>query len=246
MKVVTYASASRAAAAAAALVVKQLSRQPRLVLGLPTGNTPIPMYRALVRAHLRGRADFSHVITFNLDEFAGIGPDDPGSYRAFMQQVLFAHVNLRPGRAHVLDGLATDWRREAARYEHMIARAGGLDLVVLGVGTNGHLGFNEPADRLEARTHRVTLHPQTRRANAHLFGGAWKSVPTHALSMGIGTILTARRAVLLATGTNKARIVAQALTGPVTTRVPASLLQTHPDVVVVLDREAAGALPGRR
>ena len=242
MRVVTYATASRAAAAAASLVLGHLSRNPRLVLGLPTGNTPIPMYRALVRAYQQGRADFSKATTFNLDEFVGLGPDDPGSYRTFMNSVFFDHVNLPAARAHLPDGRAKDWRREIVRYERQIARAGGLDLVLLGVGGNGHLGFNEPARALEAHTHRVALCLESRRANAHLFGGQLRNVPTHALSMGIGTILKARHVVLLATGASKARVVARALTGPVTTRLPASLLQIHPDVVVVLDRAAASRI----
>ena len=201
------------------------------------------MYRALVRAYEQGRADFSRATTFNLDEFVGLGKGDPGSYRTFMHALLFDRVNLPSARAHMPDGRAPDWRREIVRYEKRIARAGGLDLVVLGVGGNGHLGFNEPGPALDAHTHRVALRPETRRANAHLFGGRWKDVPTHALSMGIGTILTAKHVVLLATGTSKARVVARALTGPVTTRLPASLLQTHPDVVVVLDHDAARGLP---
>src|SRR5688572_5495037 len=244
MKVVTYATAPRAAAAAASVVLEHLSQNPRLVLGLPTGNTPIPMYRALVRAHQQGRADFSRATTFNLDEFVGLGKDDPGSYRSFMNALFFDHVNLPMTRAHMPNGRAKDWRREIASYERRISSAGGLDLVVLGVGGNGHLGFNEPGPTLDAHTHRVALRPETRRANAHLFGGRWREVPTHALSMGIGTILTARHVVLLATGAGKARIVARALNGPVTTRLPASLLQIHPDVVVVLDRDAAARLTG--
>jgi glucosamine-6-phosphate deaminase len=246
MRIVTYATARRAAGAAASLVLKHLSHNPRLVIGLPTGNTPIPMYRALVRAYEQGRADFSKATTFNLDEFVGLARGDEGSYRAFMNAVFFDHVNLSPARAHMPDGRAKDWRREIARYEQRIARAGGLDLVVLGVGGNGHLGFNEPGPALHAHTHRVALRRETRRANAHLFGGRWKDVPSHALSMGIGTILTATHVVLLATGANKARVVARALTGPITTHLPASLLQIHPDVVVVLDRDAAGDLPARR
>jgi glucosamine-6-phosphate deaminase len=240
MRLITYATANRAAAAAAGLLLQHLSRNPRLVIGLPTGNTPIPMYHALVRAYQRGRADFSKATTFNLDEFVGLGKGDPGSYCTYMNEVFFNHVNLPPERAHLPSGRPRDWREEVARYDRRIARAGGLDLVVLGVGSNGHLGFNEPANALEAHTHRVRLRPESRRANAHLFGGRWQGVPSHALSMGIGTILTARHVVLLATGSTKARVVARALTGPVTTRLPASLLQVHPDVVVVLDRDAAG------
>jgi len=246
MRILTYATARRAAAAAAALVLEHLAENPRLVLGLPTGNTPIPMYGALVRAYEQGRADFSKATTFNLDEFVGIGRGDRGSYREFMNAVLFDHVNLPAARAHMPDGRAKDWRREIDRYEERIVRAGGLDLAVLGVGGNGHLGFNEPGPALHAHTHRVALCAETRRANAYLFGGRWQDVPTHALSMGIGTMLTAAHVVLLATGANKARVVARAVTGPVTTRLPASLLQVHPDVVVVLDRDAAGGLPPRR
>ena len=246
MRIVTYSTASSAASAAAALVLRHLARNPRLVMGLPTGNTPIPMYRALVRAYERCRADFSRATTFNLDEFIGLDADDPGSYCSYMKAAFFDHVNLPAAHAHVPGGRARDWRREVAKYEAAIAHAGGVDVVVLGVGSNGHLGFNEPGPSLESHTHRVALLPESRRANAHLFGGRWQDVPTHALSMGIGTILTAKHVILLATGANKARVVARALTGPVTTRVPASLLQVHPDVVVALDRDAASGLAKAR
>jgi len=242
MHITTYTTAERAAQAAARLVIDRLSAQPDLVLGLPTGNTPVPLYKALVRAHQQGRANLARATTFNLDEFVGVGRGDAGSYRTFMEAHLFAHVNLPSRRAHVLDGRAPDWRAEVERYEALIARAGGLDLVILGIGRNGHLGFNEPAPSLHARSHRVTLRPDTRRANAGLFDGRWQQVPTQALSMGIGTILGAREVVLMATGASKARIVARALRGPVTTRVPASLLQVHPNVTVVVDADAAGKL----
>lgn len=242
MHISTYTSADLAARAAATRVLTCLGANPALVLGLPTGLTPVPLYRALVRAHRRGRADFSQATTFNLDEFLGLGRGDTGSYRTFMEAHLFAHVNLAPRRSHVLDGRATDWRAEVEAYDARIQRAGGLDLVILGIGRNGHLGFNEPGPTLEARTHRVRLRTATRRANAGLFGGDWRRVPLHALSMGIGTILGARKIILLATGSAKSRIVARALHGPITTRVPASLLQAHPNVSVCLDREAASAL----
>ena len=242
MHVMTYATADRAAAAAASRVLDLLRRHPALVIGMPTGDTPVPMYRALVRAHRAGRADFSRATTFNLDEFAGLGRGDAGSYRSYMEAHLFDHVNLRARSACVPDGRSADWRREVARYEQRIARAGGLDVIVLGLGRNGHIGFNEPADSLQARTHRVALQPATRRANARLFGGQWQAVPTHGVSMGVGTILGARQVILLVTGAAKARMVARALTGPITTRVPASLLQAHPDVIVILDRAAAAHL----
>ncbi len=246
MTLVVRASAGAAAGAAARLVLARLAAQPSLVLGLPTGATPVPLYRHLVDAYRRGAADFSRATTFNLDEFLGVGRGDAGSYRTFMEAHLFSQVNLSPRRTFVLDGRADDWRTEARRYETAMARAGGLDLVVLGIGRNGHLGFNEPAPALTARTHRVRLRPETRRANAALFEGRLAAVPRWALSMGIGTILGAREVVLLATGPAKGAIIARALEGPITTRVPASLLQTHPHVTIVLDREAASGLTRTR
>lgn len=242
MHIRTYATADQAARAAANGIIRRLRATPSLVLGLPTGVTPVPLYDCLARAYRGGRVDFSRATTFNLDEFVGVGRGDIGSYRTFMEQHLFSRVNLSPRRAHVLDGRTADWRAEVRQYEARIERSGGLDLVILGIGRNGHLGFNEPGASLAARTHRVVLTAQTRRANAALFGGRWRDVPTHALSMGIGTILSAREVVLIATGQAKARIVARALAGPVTTRVPASLLHVHPRVTVVLDREAASGL----
>lgn len=224
------------------MVARAVRQNPRLVLGLPTGRTPESFYHALVRMHRRGRLDFGRVTTFNLDEFTGLAADDPRSYRAYMHRVLGAFVNLSTSRVHLPDGSASDWQREARRYDNAIVRAGGLDVAVIGIGANGHIGFNEPAPALEAATHLVRLRPESRRANAYLFGGRPQQVPTHALSMGIGTILRARTVVLLATGQAKAAIVARALTGPVTTRVPASLLQVHRSAVAVLDRSAAAGL----
>jgi glucosamine-6-phosphate deaminase len=159
-----------------------------------------------------------------------------------MREHLLDHVNLPPDRVHILRSDARDWKREARRFEADLAAAGGLDVVILGIGRNGHVAFNEPAPALEPRTHLVRLRPETRRANAALAGGAWRRVPARALSMGMATILNGRAVVLLATGSTKARIVRRALTGPITTRVPASLLQTHPNLTVVLDRAAASAL----
>jgi glucosamine-6-phosphate deaminase len=216
-----------------------LTGNPRLVLGLPTGRTPIPLYRELVRLHHAGRADFSRATTFNLDEFLGLDARDPRSYRAFMQRHLFDRVNIAPRRIHVLDGTARDVSRECERYERAIGRAGGIDLQILGLGMNGHIGFNEPARALAARTHCTRLTPATRRANAALFGGRVSAVPREALSMGMATILQAERIVLVATGASKARCVERMIEGPVTPRLPASFLQLHRNVEVWLDRAAA-------
>lgn len=226
-------------------VEAEITERPATVLGLPTGRTPVRLYRLLREAHLAGRLDFSRVSTFNLDEFYGLPADHPGSYRTFMETHLFAHVNLSRRRINFLDGTAKDADAECLRYERAIARAGGIDLMLLGIGANGHIGFNEPAASLSADTHLARLEPGTRRSNADLFGGRVQAVPREALSMGVGTILRSRAIVLIATGAGKADAIAQALQGPVTTRMPASLLQLHPHVEVYLDRAAASRLKAR-
>lgn len=218
-----------------------LKGTPRLVLGLPTGRTPLALYRELVALHAQG-LDFSAVTTFNLDEFLGIPGSHPGSYRSFMEQHLFRHVNVKPQNRHFLDGSAGDAEAECARYEAEIAAAGGIDLQILGIGTNGHIGFNEPARTLESRAHRVTLKPETRRSNAALFGGDPAKVPAEALSMGMATILHSRAIVLLATGPSKASCVERVVNGPLTTELPASFLQLHDDVDIMLDAPAAAML----
>jgi len=241
VRIRVFATSQSAARALAADIARRLASQADVVLGLPTGRTPIPLYQNLVALHQAGRADFSRATTFNLDEFVGIGPRDPRSYRAFMHEHLFDRVNLSPRRIHFLNGSARDVARECDRYERAIDRAGGIDLLILGLGTNGHIGFNEPAPALVAMTHCVTLTPASRRANAALFGRL-SAVPRQALSMGMATILHARRIVLLATGGSKAGCVARMVHGPLTPHLPASFLQLHSNVEVWLDRQAASRL----
>ena len=202
----------------------------------------MPLYRELTRIYSRRRLDLSNVSTFNLDEFLGIPAGHPGSYRTFMQRHLFDHVHVPRRRVHFLDGMARDTDAECARYERAIARAGGIDLMILGLGTNGHIGFNEPGRVLIAGTHRTVLTLATRAANASLFGGDTHRVPRRALSMGMATILHASRIVLLATGAGKARCVKGMIEGPLTTGLPASFLQLHRGVDVWLDRAAASTL----
>jgi glucosamine-6-phosphate deaminase len=237
---------NEAAAATAALVVEQLRKKPASVLGLPTGQTALPVYAALVDLHQAGRANFSEVHTVNLDEFVGLPSTDPRSFRAFMQQHLFRHINVQPDHVHFLDGGARDTERECACFESLIASLGGIDLQLLGVGRNGHIGFNEPARDLELRTHRVRLRLDTRRANAGPFGGKVRAVPREALSMGMATILQARSIVLVAFGHAKAPAVASAFSGRISTNKPVSFLQLHPCTTAIVDHAAAASLPRAR
>ena len=223
-------------------IARDLAAKPDLVLGLPTGRTPIRLYHELGSMHAKGQADFSRATTFNLDEFLGIPPEHPGSYRAFMQEHLFSRVNLDPSRINVLHGTAADPNEECVRYDRAIDEAGGIDLQLLGIGTNGHIGFNEPARELASTTHRVVLKSSTRRSNAALFGGDPDQVPREALSMGMATILHARQIVMIATGKSKAGCIEKVVHGPITTKLPASFLQVHRDVELMLDEAAAARL----
>jgi len=244
MKLQISDAVDEAAAATARLIVDQLRMKPASVLGLPTGQTALPIYDALVRLHRAGRADFSQVHTFNLDEFVGLCATDPRSFRGFMEQHLFRHINIQADHVHFLAGDARDTGRECARYERLIAGLGGIDLQLLGVGRNGHIGFNEPARDLQLQSHRVRLRMETRRANAGPFGGKLRDVPREALSIGMATILQARSIVLVALGRSKAPAVASVFSGRISTDKPVSFLQLHPCVTVIVDRAAAANLPG--
>jgi glucosamine-6-phosphate deaminase len=244
MVIRVFHDATALARALAADVARALRSNPRLVLGLPAGRTPIPLYDELARLHGEGGADFRRARAFNLDEFIGVAANHPGSYRAFMRQKLFDRINLPSTSADAPRGDAQNVARECARYERAIDRAGGIDLQILGLGLNGHIGFNEPASAHVARTHRARLSLATRRANAPLFGERVRAVPREAISMGMATILGARRLVLIATGVGKAAAVQRLVEGPVTTRLPASLLQLHPRAEIWVDRDAASRLRG--
>jgi len=239
MKLQVCGSVNEAGSVTAELVLDQLLRKPSSVLGLPTGQTALAVYDSLVSLYRAGRADFSQVHTVNLDEYVGLPSDDSRSFRGFMERHLFRHVNVRADHVHFLDGCARDTEQECARFENLIARLGGIDLQLLGVGRNGHIGFNEPAHDLQLRTHRVRLQLDTRRANAGPFGGRLSDVPREALSMGMATILQARSIVLVALGGSKASAVASAVSGRISTDKPVSFLQLHPNVTVIVDRAAA-------
>ena len=237
MEIIIQPTPEAATAIAARLIARLLKEKPDAVLGLATGSTPLPLYRALVDMQL----DWSRVRTFNLDEYLGLAPEHPQSYHHFMWENLFRHVNIRPENVHIPDGLASDVPAFCADYEARIRAVGGIDLQLLGIGSDGHIGFNEPSSSLASRTRIKTLTQRTRADNARFFASA-DEVPSHVITMGIGTIMEARTNLLLAFGAQKAQALAEAAEGPVTAMNPASALQLHPDTRVCLDEAAATQL----
>ena len=226
----------------ARLVALELRANPKLVLGLATGRTMVGVYEQLVRMYQERVLDFSRCTTFNLDEYVGLPEDHPGSYRHTMNEMLFERVNIPRSSTHLPDGMARDLEQAGRNYETLIAQTGGIDLQLLGIGEDGHIGFNEPPSSLRSRTREQVLTPATLAQNAPMFGGEAARVPRSALTMGVGTILEARRCVMLATGAAKAAILARALEGPVTSMLTASALQWHPWCQVVMDEAAAAGL----
>lgn len=222
---------------AAGIFESAVKEKPACVIGLATGSTPLPLYRELILREQAGSIDFSMVRTANLDEYKGLGPEHPQSYRRFMQENLFDHISIRPENTIVPDGLAQDADAMCRAYEQQIQDWGGLDLQLLGIGHNGHIGFNEPDSHFPAVTHEVRLADRTREANKRFFSSI-DEVPTAAFTMGVGTVMSARRIVLMVTGAEKADILRQAFFGPVTPQVPASILQFHPNVTLVCDEAA--------
>jgi len=229
IKCENYAEVSRKAAN---LIASQITVKPDAVLGLATGSTPIGAYQLLIEQYNKGDLDFSEVTTVNLDEYVGLSPENDQSYRYFMNDNLFDHVNVRKDHTFVPNGLAADVNAECAEYEKRIEDLGGIDLQLLGIGGNGHVGFNEPAAAFDTVTHVVELKESTRQANARFFASI-DEVPTHALTMGLKGIMGAKKVLLVANGPKKAEIVEKAFFGPVTPEVPASILQLHPDVTVI-------------
>ena len=228
----------------AQFIADLVRRRPDCVLGLATGSTPLGAYRHLVDEHRAGRLDFSKVTTFNLDEYVGLPPTHPQSYRYFMQENLFSQINVRPEHTHVPDGMATDYDRACDEYERRIAAAGGIDLQLLGIGTDGHIAFNEPGSSLASRTRLKSLTSETIRDNARFFNSI-DEVPRLAVTMGVGSILDARRCVLLAIGAGKAEAIKATVEGPVTSQITASALQLHRDAIVIVDEAAASQLARR-
>lgn len=241
MRVFLYSDEQAASVEAARQVAALVRRKPAAVLGLATGGTPLALYKELIRQHGQEGLDFSGCTTFNLDEYAGLAPSHPMSYHHYMRENFFEGVNLPAERTNIPDGLAEDIPAHCADYEAKIHSAGGVDLQILGLGSDGHIGFNEPTSSLGSRTRFQTLTENTRTDNARYFASL-EEVPRHAITMGIATILEAREIILLAFGAAKAAAVASMIEGPLAAMVPASALQLHPAVRVFLDEGAASLL----
>ncbi len=239
MNVHVYDDAKLASRAAATLFAAQLLKKPASVFGFATGSTPVETYKYLAKWHKKGLLDFSSAVSFNLDEYVGLSQDDPASYVQFMRENLFDHINLKA--SYLPNGKPEDLQLECARYDASIREMGGIDLQFLGVGNNGHIGFNEPNDTFVFGTNVVNLTENTIQANARFFD-SMDQVPRQAVSMGIGTIMQAKAIVFVALGESKAEVVKGMIYGDITPHLPASILRTHPDTVVLLDRGAASLL----
>ena len=237
MKVIVCKDYQEVSEKSAEIVAQVMKDKPNAVLGLATGSTPEGMYAKLVEMNRKGEIDFSDITTVNLDEYFPISPDNDQSYRYFMNKNLFDRVNIDKSRTNVPNGAANDGEAEAARYEAFVRSLGGADIQVLGIGRNGHIAFNEPDVELVPVTHVTGLTPDTIDANARFFASA-DEVPTHALTMGMGTILSAKKIIIIATGAGKHNAVKQMLKGTCTTQCPASFLNLHKDVVLVCDEAA--------
>ena len=241
MQVIIKGSYEEMSIEAAEIIKDAIHLKPNLVLGLATGSTPIGTYKELIRMHKAGELDFSKVVTFNLDEYVGLPSTHDQSYHYFMHENLFDHVNISPTNVHVPSGVVKDFKRYCQWYEDEIAKVGGIDLQVLGIGSDGHIGFNEPGSSLASRTSIVTLTEETIDDNSRFFEDK-ADVPRFAITMGVGTIMEAKHCLLVANGEKKADPVATLVEGPITSQVTASALQMHPNATVIIDEAAASKL----
>jgi glucosamine-6-phosphate deaminase len=241
MKIIIKETAAGASAAAADMLVHQIAEKPDSILGLPTGGTPLGVYARLRHEFVSGRVSYRALTTFNLDEYVGLSAEDPESYAYYMRSNLFSHVDIEASQTHIPNGLAFDADAEAMRYEALIAEVGGIDLMLLGLGRNAHIGFNEPGSDHASRTRHVALTQSTIEANSAYFG-AGKNQPSQAITMGIGTILECRRIIVLVTGAEKSEAVKASVKGPASAEVPGSALRGHPNTTFVLDKAAAQKL----
>ena len=242
MEIIIQPSNHHIATLAAESISHALKKKPNIVLGLATGSTPIALYKILVQKHINRELDFSRVTTFNLDEYIGIPCDHPQSYRTFMAKHFFDHVNVPTENQHIPQNVTDDFESYCEGYEQKIKDAGGIDLQILGIGIDGHIGFNETGSSLASRTRLVTLSASTLKANAVYFNSDMNAVPEMAITMGVGTIMEAKQCILLASGKSKSVAIANAVEGPITASVPASVLQMHPNTLYIIDEDAASEL----
>ena len=238
MKIVVTKDYTEMCKLASRIFAAQITLKPDSVLGLATGSTPVGMYKELIQMYNEGRVDFSHVKTVNLDEYAGLSGDNDQSYRYFMNHNLFDHININKENTSVPCGTAEDLQAECERYEQLVEQTGGVDIQLLGIGNDGHIGFNEPNEAFELGTHCVDLKEETIEANKRFFDGNEDLVPKQAYTMGIKTIMQARKVLVVANGLAKAKAVKAVVSGPVTPECPGSILQMHPDFILVGDEEA--------
>jgi glucosamine-6-phosphate deaminase len=222
---------------AAQMILKAVKKQPRIVLGLATGNTPKRTYELLIEDHVRNHTSYQGVTTFNLDEYIGLQKENKNSYYSYMRKNLFNYLDMKEENNYIPNGMAKDLEAECQRYEELIQKAGGIDLQLLGIGENGHIGFNEPYTDFSSLTHVVELADSTKRANAKYFSDP-EEIPTHAISMGIKTIMNTKQIILLAAGLKKAKAMYELVYGRISNKVPATILRNHPDVTVIVDQEA--------
>ena len=241
MLVVVHSDQEQASKQAAGIVADQVRRKPDSVLGLPTGNSPLAMYSELITLHREKGLDLARVSTFNLDEYFGLSRKHRQSFHRYIHENFLDHVNIKPENAHIPDGSAKDFLRTCSDYESSIKSAGGIDLQILGIGRTGHIGFNEPTSSLASRTRLKTLSDETISDNSKVSG----DIPTVAITMGIATILEAKRILLIAFGESKAAAVTKAIEGPISSSCSASALQMHPHVIFILDEAAAAKLSHR-
>ena len=241
MEVIIQPNSLEASKLGASIVATLIRKKADAVLGLATGSSPIGLYRELIRLRREDGLDFSQVTTFNLDEYIGLPPEHPASYHYFMEEQLFSHINVQRKNIHIPDGMTTDIRGFCDQYEQSIRAAGGIDLQILGIGHDGHIGFNEPSSSLASRTRIKTLTEETIQANKRFFSSV-EMIPRHVITMGVGTIMDARICLLMAFGEEKAEAVAALCEGPITAMHPASILQMHQQTIVIVDEAAASRL----
>ncbi|MDP4084871.1 MAG: glucosamine-6-phosphate deaminase [Bacillota bacterium] len=237
MKIVEAKDYNEMSRKAADYIIKKIQNSPKLNLGLATGGTPVGIYQNLIKDHQLNGTSYTHIATFNLDEYVGLSPESPNSYRFYMNHKLFNHIDINIGKTHVPHGNAHHLHEECLRYERLIAENGGIDLQILGIGANGHIGFNEPGTSFQSITNIVDLTPSTREANARYFPSL-SEVPTQAITMGISTIMKSKEIILLVSGENKAEAFSKFMIQEIDEKFPASILKNHPCVTIIADTAA--------